>query len=128
MKCSLGISNFLEEIANLHPFCCFPVFLCIAPLTAFLFLLAILGNSAFIWLCLSPFPLPFTSLLFPAICKASSDRHFAFLHFFSWEWFWSLPPVQDYKPPSTVFRHSVNQIRPLEYICHLKCITIRDLI
>ena len=28
-------------------------------------------------------PLPFTSLLFTAICKASSDNHFAFLHFFS---------------------------------------------
>ena len=27
-------------------------------------------------------PLAFTSLLFTAICKASSDNHFAFLHFF----------------------------------------------
>ena len=27
MKCSLGISNFLEEISSL-PFCCFPLFLC----------------------------------------------------------------------------------------------------
>ena len=29
MKCSLGISNFLEEISSLFPFCCFPLFLCI---------------------------------------------------------------------------------------------------
>ena len=29
------------------------------------------------------FPLLFTSLLFTAICKASSDNHFAFLHLFS---------------------------------------------
>ena len=28
------------------------------------------------------FPLPLASLLFPAICKASSDKHFAFLYFF----------------------------------------------
>ena len=28
-------------------------------------------------------PLLFASLLFTAICKASSDNHFAFLHFFS---------------------------------------------
>ena len=28
-------------------------------------------------------PLPFTSLLFSAICKVSSDNHFAYLHFFS---------------------------------------------
>ena len=29
MKCSLDISNFLEEISSLFPFCCFPLFLCI---------------------------------------------------------------------------------------------------
>ena len=46
----------------------------------FLFLLAVLWNSAFIYLSLSP--LLVTSLLSSAICKASSDNHFAFLHFF----------------------------------------------
>ena len=49
---------------------------------AFLSLLAFLWNSAFKWVYLSSSPLPFTSLLFTAICKASSDNHFAFLHFF----------------------------------------------
>ena len=49
---------------------------------AFLSLLAILWNSAFRWVYLSFAPLLFTSLLFTAICKASSDSHFAFLHFF----------------------------------------------
>ena len=49
---------------------------------AFLSLLAILWNSAFRWVYLSFCPLPFTFLLFWAICKASSDNHFAFLHFF----------------------------------------------
>jgi len=49
---------------------------------AFLSLLAILWNSAFRWIYLSFSPLPFASLLFSAICKASSDNHFAFLHFF----------------------------------------------
>ena len=48
---------------------------------AFLSLLAILWNSAFKWVCLFFSPLPFTSL-FSAICKAASDNHFAFLHFF----------------------------------------------
>ena len=61
---------------------------------AFLSLLAILWNSAFKWVYLSFFPLLFTSLLFSAICKASSDSHFAFLHFFSSGWSWSLLPVQ----------------------------------
>ena len=50
---------------------------------AFLSLLDILWNSAFEWVYLSFSPLPFTSLLFTAICKASSDSHFVFLHFFS---------------------------------------------
>ena len=49
---------------------------------AFLSLLGILGNSSFRWVYLSFSPLPFASPLFSAICKASSDNHFAFLHFF----------------------------------------------
>ena len=50
---------------------------------AFLSLLAILWNSAFRCFYLSFSPLLFASLLFTAIYKASSDSHFAFLHFFS---------------------------------------------
>ena len=50
---------------------------------AFLSLLAILWNSTVKWEYLSFSPLLFASLLFTAICKASSDSHFAFLHFFS---------------------------------------------
>ena len=34
------------------------------------------------WVYLSFSPFPFASLLFSAICKASSDSYFAFLHFF----------------------------------------------
>ena len=49
---------------------------------AFLSLLAVLWNSAFRWVYLSFSLLPLASLLFTAICKASSDNHFAFLHFF----------------------------------------------
>ena len=48
---------------------------------AFLSLLAILCDSAFKRVYLSFSPLPLASLLFTAICKASSDNHFAFLHF-----------------------------------------------
>ena len=50
---------------------------------SFLSILAVLQNSAFRWVYLSFSPLPLASLLFTAICKASSDSHFAFLHFFS---------------------------------------------
>ena len=49
---------------------------------AFLYLHGILWNSVFKWVYLSFSPLLFSSLLFTAICKASSDSHFAFLYFF----------------------------------------------
>ena len=45
-----------------------------SPRKAFLYLLAILWNSAFRWVYLSFSSLLFTSLLFSAICKASSDN------------------------------------------------------
>ena len=47
----------------------------------FLSLFAILWNSLFKWVYLSFSPLHFTSFLFTATCKASSDNHFAFLYF-----------------------------------------------
>ena len=49
---------------------------------AFISLIAILGNSSFRWLCLYFSPLPFTSLLFSAVCKASSGKQLALLHLF----------------------------------------------
>ena len=83
MKYSLGISNFLEEISSLSHSVVFLYFLHWSLWKAFLSLLAILWNSAFKCLYLSFSPLLFASLLYTAICKASSDSHFAFLHFFS---------------------------------------------
>ena len=78
-KCSLGISNILEKISGL---CLSIVFLYSFTMIAeegFLSLLAILWNPAFKWIYLSS-SLLFTSL-FTAVCKASSDSHFVFLHF-----------------------------------------------
>jgi len=69
---------------------------------AFLSLLAILWNSAFKWVYLSFSPLLFTYLLFTAICKASSDSHFAFLHFFSMGMVLIPVSVQCHEPPSIV--------------------------
>ena len=56
---------------------------------AFLSLLAILWNSAFRWVYISFSPLHLASLLFSAICKASSESHFAFffLKFFIYFYF-----------------------------------------
>ena len=85
MKCSLGISNFLEEISSLsHSIVflyffalitekgflispCYSLELCIQIGVSFLF--------SFAFCCCFFF-------FFSAICKASSDNYFAFLHFF----------------------------------------------
>ena len=80
MKCSLGISNFLEEIFPILLFTSISVHWSLRK--AFLSLLAILWNSAFKWLYLSISPLPLASSLFTAIYKASPDNHYAFLHLF----------------------------------------------
>ena len=82
MKCSLGISNFLKR-SLVFPFLLFSsISLHWLLRKAFLSLLAILWNSAFKWVYFSISSLLFASFLFTAICKASSDSCFAFLHFF----------------------------------------------
>ena len=69
MKCSLDLSNFLEEISSLsHSIVSLYFF---ALRKAFLSLLAILWNSAFKWYIFPFLLLPFASLLFTAICNAS---------------------------------------------------------
>src|SRR5574337_1554848 len=82
MKCSLGISNFLEEISSL------------SHSIVFLYLFALIAEEGFLIslcycleLCIQMgisflYSFAFPSRLFTAICKASSDSHFAFLHFF----------------------------------------------
>ena len=72
LKSSLVFSILLFSSASLH--CSFK--------KALLSLLAVLWNSAFRWMYLSLSPLPLASLFFSAIYKASSDDHFALLHFF----------------------------------------------
>ena len=69
-----------------------------------LYFLSFLSLTAFKWAYLSFYPLPFASLLFTGICKASSDICFVFFISFSWWWSWSLPPIWCYKPPSIVLQ------------------------
>ena len=77
MKCSFGISDFLEEIPSLSRSVVFLYFFAMIAEEVCLI------SSAFRCLYLSFSPLLFASLLFTAICKASPDSHFAFLPFFS---------------------------------------------
>ena len=82
MKCSLAISNFFEEISG------------ISHSIAFLYFFALITEEGFpisprysLELCIQMgisflFSFALASLLFSALCKASSDNNFAFLHFF----------------------------------------------
>ena len=83
MKCPLGISNFLEDISNFL-FYYFPLFLCTDHWGRLSYLSLLFSGTLHSNGYIFPFfsPLPFASLLFTSICKASSDNHFAFLRFF----------------------------------------------
>ena len=96
MKCSLGISNFLEEISSLSHSIVFLYFFALITNEGFLISPAILWNSALKWVYLSFSPLPFPSLLFSAVCKASIAVILPFCISFSWGWSWSLLPVQSW--------------------------------
>ena len=81
MKCSLGISNFLEEISSLSHSIIYLYFFALIVEEGFLI------SPCYCWeLCIQmdisflP-PLPLASLLFSAISKPSSDNHFAFFAF-----------------------------------------------
>ena len=95
---------------------------------AFLFLLSSLWNSAFKWVYLSFSPLLYASLLFTAICKASLDSHFAFLHFFFLGMV--LIPLSCTKSLTSI--HSSSGILlsdlVLKSISYFHCVVIRDLI
>ena len=126
MKCSLVISDFLKEISSLSHSVVFLYVFALFTQKAFLSLLAILWNSAFRWVYLSCLPLPFPSLLFPAICKASSDNHFAFLHFFFLGMVLiaassKLLQISTYSSSGTL---SI-RFNPLN-LCHFHCLIIRD--
>ena len=78
MKYSLGISNFLEEISSPSPSIVFLYFFALITEEGFL-----ISPCYSLELCILSFtPLLFASPLFTdickAICKASSDSHFAY--------------------------------------------------
>ena len=99
MKCSVVMSSFLEEISSLSHSIVFLYFFALITVAAFLI------SPCYSWeVCIQMhifflFSLLFSSLLFSTICKASSDNHFAFFHFFFLGMVQSLPPVQCHKAP-----------------------------
>ena len=104
MKCSLGISNFLEEISGFSHSFVFLYFFALIAEEGFLMSPSILWNSAFKWVYFSfffshCFLLLFFSQLF---VRAPQTAILIFCISFSWGWSCSLSPVQCHKPPSIV--------------------------
>ena len=126
MKCSLGISNFLDEISSLSHSVVFLYFFALITEEGFLFSLLFfetLHSNGY----LSFSPLPLASLLFSAICKASSDNHFAFLHFFFLGMV--LIPVSCTMSQTSVHSSSGTlSDLSLKLICHFNCIIVGDFI
>ena len=101
MKYSLGTSNFLEVISSLSHSILFLYFFALIIVEGLL-----ISPCYSLELCIQlgisfPFSLPFPFLLSSAIGKASSDNHFAFLHFFFLRMVLATAsPVQCNEPPS----------------------------
>ena len=127
MKCSLGISNFLEEISSLFHSMVSLYFFALIAEQGFL-----ISPCYSLELCIQMgifflffFAFSFFSQLF---IRPPQTTIFAFLHLFSWGWFQSLPPIQCYKPPYRVLQElCLSDVIPSIYLSLPLHIIIRDL-
>ena len=125
MKDALGIFNFLEEISSLSHSIIFLYFFALITEEDIVISPCSSLELCIQWVYLSFSPLPFTSLLFIAICKASLDNHFDFLHFF---FLGMVLITASCKMSWTSIYSSSGTLSDLvpESICHFHCIIIRD--
>ena len=104
MKCSIDISNFLEEISSLYH-SIVPLFLCIDHWGRLSYLSLLffgtLHSNGYIF----PFLLCLSLLFFSQLLvRPPQTTILPFCISFSWGWSWSLPPVQCHKPLSIVLQ------------------------
>ena len=104
MRCSLGTSNYLEEISDLsHSI----IFLCFfALITEEGFLLSLCCSLE---LCIQMgisflFSFAFRVFFSQLFVRPAQTTILPFCISFSWGWFWSPPSVQCYEPPSIVLQ------------------------
>ena len=102
MKCSLRISNFLEEISSLSHSVVFLYFFALIVEEGFLLFLLFFGtlhSDAYIF----PFLLCFSVLFFSQLfVRPPQTAILLFCISFPWGWSWSLSPVQCHEPRSIV--------------------------
>ena len=102
MKCSLGISNFLEEISSLSHSVVSLYFFALIAEEGFL-----ISPCYFLELCIQMFisllfSFAFASLFFSLFLRPPQTAILLFCTSFPWGWSWSLSPVQCHEPPSIV--------------------------
>ena len=101
MKCSLGVSDFLEETSSLSH--SFPLFLCTVHLRRLSYLSLLFFGTLHLDGYIFPFLIWLSLLFFSQLFVSPPQTNILpYCICFSWGWFWSLSPIQCYKPPSTV--------------------------
>ena len=127
MKCSLGISNFLERSLLFPILLFFSVSLSLSCKKLFL-----ISSCCSLKLCIQlhvSFPFSFTFHFFSQLfVRPPQTVTLPSCISFSWGCFWSRPPVQYYKPPSIVLQAFYLPDQVLESIHYLHCKITRDLI
>ena len=122
MKCSLGISNFLEEISSLSHFNCFALFLCTVHLGRLSYLSLLFSGTLHSLGWSFPFLPCFSLLFFPQLfVKSPQKTTLPSCISFSLGWFCSLPPIQCYElSPIVLQALCLSDLIP--WICHFHCI------
>ena len=102
MKCSLGISSFLQEISSLSHSTVFLYLFALITEEGFLISLLFFGTPHSNWY-IFPFILFFLLLFFSQLfVRPPQTAILLFCISFSWGWSWFLSPVQCHEPPSIV--------------------------
>ena len=127
MKCSLDISNFLEDISSLSHSIVFLYFFALIrgrlSYLSLLFFGTLQSNR-----CIFPFLLCLSLLFFSQVfISPPQTTILPFCLSFSWGWSWSLPPVQCYEPPSIVLQALSIRSNPLNLFV-TSLLIVRDLI
>ena len=100
--CSPGISIYLEEISSL--FYCFSLFLCIVHWGRLSYLSLLFFGTLHSYGYIFCFLLCLLLLFFSQLFVRPPQTTFLPFCISSWRWFWPLPPVQCYKPPSIILQ------------------------
>jgi len=97
------ISNFFEEISTLSY--CFPLFLCTDHWGRLSYLSLLFFETLHSIRCVFPFLLCLSLLFFSQLfIRPPQTTTLRSCIYFSWGWFWSLPPTQCYEPPSIILQ------------------------